>query len=166
MLTDPDLFSYIYDTIKYESIDDLSGSITKAIKEYNSDRDYVTECNHRLVVLSSPKQKLECNNYAITKQEYESSNFCGSKDYETKTGFDCCSVHVSGNNDLGNSFDEYFCYHMKNNKDYKNFVQELISSDYELHHSYANIKIEFDCISSYISTYMNLLIILFILLNN
>lgn len=70
MLTDPDLFNYIYDEIKFENIYDLNKTIIKAINEYKTDRDYVSECNHRLVVLSSPKLKLQCDNYAITEENF------------------------------------------------------------------------------------------------
>ena len=123
----------------------------------------MAECNHRLVILSSPKLKLQCENYEITEQEYNTKNFCSSQNYETKKGFDCCSVHVSGITDMGNSFNEYFCNHMKNNDDYKNFIKEIISADYELYNSYSKIKVEFDCISSFINITINLLIILALL---
>ena len=163
MLTDPDLFNYIYDGIKFDNINGLNQTIIKAIKQYKTDEDYLAECNHRLVILSSPKLKLQCENYEITEQEYNTKNFCSSQNYETKKGFDCCSVHVSGITDMGNSFNEYFCNHMKNNDDYKNFIKEIISADYELYNSYSKIKVEFDCISSFINITINLLIILALL---
>lgn len=164
MLTDPDLFNYIYDEIKFENIYDLNKTIIKAINEYKTDRDYVSECNHRLVVLSSPKLKLQCDNYAITEENFKSGKFCEKQNYETKKGFGCCSVHVSGITDMGNSFNEYFCNHMKYDKDYKNFVKESLTSNYELYSSYANINIEFDCISSFITIAKKLMIFLVLLL--
>ena len=44
---------------------------------------------------------------------------------------------------------------MKYDKDYKNFVKESLTSNYELYSSYANINIEFDCISSFINITIN-----------
>ena len=50
---------------------------------------------------------------------------------------------------------------MKYDKDYKNFVKESLTSNYELYSSYANINIEFDCISSFINITINFTIFIF-----
>ena len=164
MLTDPELFKYIYEGINFENINDLNKTIIRAVEEYKTDRDYTAECNHRLVVLNSPKLKLQCDNYEITEQEYNTKKFCSSKGYETKKGFECCSVHVSGITDMGYKFNEYFCNHMKDNDDYKDFIKDYISSTYEFYESYTKINVEFDCISSFINIAKNLLIIFALLL--
>lgn len=164
MLVDENLYSYIYDEINIDNITKYDSSIINAIIEYKIENDYLQQCNHQLLVYSSPKSKIQCDDYEITKENYDSKNYCDNQNYATKEGFKCCSVHVKGNNNLGEFFDEYFCRHMKSDKDYQKFMKEFIISNYEFYEDYGNLNVEFKCFSYYIKTFIYLVIILNLLL--
>ena len=145
MLSDQNLFSYIFDEIKLESFIKYDEQIKNATISYKIDNDFISECNQKLIALSISYSKLPCENYyRITKQQFEEGTFCDKQNYQTKKGFSCCSTKAEAINTDGKNEEVYFCMNMKTDKNYQEFLKEEIQS-LDVYNEVYFKNIEFDC---------------------
>jgi len=166
MLTDQNLFNYIIDeTISNEESEQIIKNKIGAITEYSTQKDYMGLCNLKLYNLIQGEEKIKCGeNPQITKEEYDSENFCRKQGYSKMNGRECCSVHIHGTDPNNKDFDNYFCENIKNDKKSKEYYIDEIKERKRFFEKENVINVDIECKSSYLHLYKKLLLLLSILI--
>lgn len=166
MLTDQKLFEYIIgETMSNEESEEIINNKKEAISKYSSKKDYMDLCNLKLYNIINRDEKIKCGeNPKITKEQYESDNYCSNQGYSKMNGRECCSVHLHGTDSSNKEFDNYFCENIKNDKSSKEFFIDEIKERKRFFEKENLEKVEIKCKSSYLDIYKKLLLLFSILI--
>ena len=169
MLFDDKLYEYIYDEINLDTNNETERTISEAIENYkNQNRDYMNECNEKLVIFNSDYSKPKCGlllDDEITKEQYE-NGYCNDH-YQAMEGYQCCGIYLQVIDDDSKFIDGYSCSQIKNDDEFKKFYKEFFVSNVGFMKDSVIGKMEFKCQNAsyikfkFILYILGLLIILF-----